>query len=85
MALVGADWDAQDYPALLKAGADKPAAKQTLRQDGEAQLGLAAALGRLLDVEGEHVIPMLEGDLAAARALLAAFEAIGRGNLRDLA
>jgi hypothetical protein len=56
-----------------------------LRQDGEAQLGLAAALGRLLDAEGEHVIPMLEGDLAAARALLAAFEAIGRGNLRDLA
>jgi formiminotetrahydrofolate cyclodeaminase len=85
MALGAADWDAQDYTALLKAGTDRLAAKQTLERDGEAQLGLAAALDALLKAEGGRVIPMLDGDLAAARALLAAFDIIGRGNLRDLA
>jgi formiminotetrahydrofolate cyclodeaminase len=84
MALGGADWDAQDYPALLKAD-NKAAAKQTLEQDGEAQLFLGKALEALLQSEEERVIPMLDGDLAAARALLAAFRTIGRGNLRDLA
>jgi hypothetical protein len=82
LALGGADWDAQDYPALLR-GQD-PAARQVLKQDGEAAMALAGALRGLLEEAGPAVIPMLKGDLDAASSLLQAFEAIARGNLQDL-
>jgi hypothetical protein len=81
LALAGAEWDAEDYPAVLH---HEPGAKTVLRQDGETALGLADALAVLIEAHASRVIPLLAGDLAAARALLAAFESIGRENLREL-
>jgi len=81
LALAGADWDAEDYPAVLH---HEPGAEAVLRQDGETALALADALAVLIETHASRVIPSLAGDLAAARALLAAFESIGRENLREL-
>ena len=81
LALAEADWDAEDYPAVLHR---EPGAEAALRRDGETALTLADALAVLIEAQASRVIPTLSGDLAAARALLAAFESIGRENLREL-
>lgn len=81
LALAEADWDAEDYPAVLH---HRPGAEAALRRDGETALTLADALAVLIEAHASRTIPALAGDLAAARALLAAFESIGRENLREL-
>lgn len=83
-ALAGAEWDAEDFPALLKAASGAEAPTQALRRDGEAMLALADELKTLLDRHRPDVIPVMAGDLLAAEALLEAFDRIARRNLDDL-
>jgi formiminotetrahydrofolate cyclodeaminase len=81
LALAGADWDAEDYPAVLH---HRPGAEEALRQDGDTALVVADALAALLEAHGRQVIQTLAGDLAAARALLAAADTIIHDNLAEL-
>lgn len=82
-ALKGAQRDAEEFRALLHAPGD-PGHSQALREEGEALMLLAGALKRMLDAHAPSVEAVMAGDLAAARALITAFERIQLGNLGAL-
>ena len=82
LALAGAQWDAEDFTALLKT--HDAAAGGALRRDGEAMLALAAQLRTLIRAHEDHTTAAMAGDLIAAEALIAAFETIERRDLQEL-
>ena len=82
-AIVSAQDDCEDFPAVLKAPQDADAARR-LQADGEAGLKAARELRTLIEAYADRVVPELTGDLAAALHLLDAAEQIITGNLAEL-
>lgn len=83
-ALAGAQRDAINFEAMLKAGPQDCEPKQTLEGDGQVLLAMASELRDLVERHGEAIDQPLFADAEASLALIEAFERIQARNLAAL-
>jgi hypothetical protein len=75
-ALAGAQRDAANFEAMLKAGPQDCELKQTLEGDAQVLLAMASELRDLVEPHGEAIDQPLFADAQASLVLIEAFERI---------